>query len=162
MMNTTSMTNTDFEVRTLDDPEADKDKGSNIKYFVAGIHFGILLVKSEVISWFRVQEMFRFQEFHMYGVIGSAVATAMLSVWLLKRFNAKTFAGKPIVIQTKRMHKGNIIGGLLFGFGWALTGACPGPLFAHIGTGSIVIIVPLVSALAGTWVYGRLRNRLPH
>jgi uncharacterized membrane protein YedE/YeeE len=162
MMNTTNEVNTDYEVRSLDSPGSDNEGGSKLKYLLTGVLFGILLVKSEVISWFRMQEMFRFQEFHMYGVIGSAIATGMISVWLLKRFKAKTVDGKPIVIATKKIHKGNIFGGLLFGFGWALTGACPGPLFAQIGTGAIVVIVPLLSALAGTWIYGRIRQRLPH
>lgn len=161
-MNSTNDFNTDYEVRSLDRTDHTSKDGSLVKYLVAGALFGILLVKSEVISWFRMQEMFRFQEFHMYGVIGSAVVTGMISVWLLKRFKAKSVDGAPIVIATKKIHKGNIYGGLLFGFGWALTGACPGPLFAQIGTGSLVIIVPLLSALAGTWVYGRIRQRLPH
>jgi uncharacterized protein len=161
MMNTTEV-NTDYEVRSLDRAEAHQEGGSKLKYLVAGILFGILLVKSEVISWFRMQEMFRFQEFHMYGVIGSAVMTGMISVWLIKRFNAKSLDGKPIEIHTKKIHRGNVFGGLMFGFGWALTGACPGPLFAQIGSGALAVSVPLLCALAGTWVYGRIRHRLPH
>ncbi|HEX5171961.1 MAG TPA: DUF6691 family protein [Cyclobacteriaceae bacterium] len=134
----------------------------NFKYLFVGVFFGIVLVKSEVISWFRIQEMFRFQSFHMYGVIGSAIVTGMLSIWFIKKFKVKTIYGEPIELFKKRFNKGNVIGGLLFGFGWALTGACPGPLFAQIGTGVWVTIVTLLSAIAGTWVYGLIRNKLPH
>ncbi|NGM61159.1 YeeE/YedE family protein [Sphingobacterium sp. SGG-5] len=134
----------------------------NIKYLLVGVFFGILFVKSEVISWFRIQEMFRLQSFHMYGIIGSAVLVGIVSVWLIKKFNVKTIHGEPIHISPKTFHKGQIYGGLLFGFGWALTGACPGPLFAQIGTGATVIIVTLLSAIAGTWVYGYFKDRLPH
>lgn len=133
-----------------------------LKYLVAGVLFGILLVKSEVISWFRIQEMFRLQSFHMYGVIGSAVVTGIISIWLIKKFNIKTIYGEKIEISPKKFNKGQIYGGLLFGFGWALTGACPGPIYAQIGTGATVIIVTLLSAIAGTWVYGLLRDKLPH
>ncbi|MCT4298139.1 YeeE/YedE family protein [Elizabethkingia anophelis] len=135
---------------------------SNLKYMLAGILFGIIFVKSEVISWFRIQEMFRLQSFHMYGIIGSAVLTGMISVWIIKKFNIKTIHGESISIAPKQFNKGQIYGGLLFGFGWAITGACPGPLFAQIGTGVTVITVTLLSAIAGTWVYGLIRNRLPH
>lgn len=133
-----------------------------IKYLLVGVFFGLVFIKSEVISWFRIQEMFRFESFHMYGIIGSAVLVAMISVWLIKRFNIKTIDGEPIVLADKVFSKGQIIGGLLFGFGWALTGACPGPLFAQIGTGATVVVVTLLSAIGGTWVYGRLRDKLPH
>ncbi|MCT3786628.1 YeeE/YedE family protein [Elizabethkingia anophelis] len=135
---------------------------SNLKYMLVGIFFGIIFVKSEVISWFRIQEMFRLQSFHMYGIIGSAVLTGMISVWIIKKFNIKTIHGESISIAPKQFNKGQIYGGLLFGFGWAITGACPGPLFAQIGTGVTVITVTLLSAIAGTWVYGLIRNRLPH
>lgn len=135
---------------------------SNLKYMLVGILFGIIFVKSEVISWFRIQEMFRLQSFHMYGIIGSAVLTGMISVWIIKKFNIKTIYGESISIAPKQFNKGQIYGGLLFGFGWAITGACPGPLFAQIGTGVTVITVTLLSAIAGTWVYGLIRNRLPH
>jgi uncharacterized membrane protein YedE/YeeE len=134
----------------------------NLKYLGAGALFGIILVKAEVISWFRIQEMFRLQSFHMYGVIGSAVAVGVLSVWLIKRLKVKTIYNEPIEFVEKKLNKGNIYGGLLFGFGWAITGACPGPLFAQIGTGASVIIVTLFSAIAGTWVYGKFRDSLPH
>ena len=134
----------------------------NLKYLVVGILFGIVFVKAEVISWFRIQEMFRLQSFHMYGIIGSAVVTGMISVFLIKKFNIKTIYGEPIKIAPKEFNKGQIYGGLIFGFGWAITGACPGPLFAQIGTGATVIAVTLLSAVAGTWVYGYFREKLPH
>jgi uncharacterized membrane protein YedE/YeeE len=133
-----------------------------LKYSLIGMLFGIVLVKSQVISWFRIQEMFRLQSFHMYGVIGSAIATGMASILIIKKFGIRTFEGAPVVIPVKKFHWGNIIGGLLFGLGWAITGACPGPLFAQIGGGFTVVIFTLLSAVAGTWVYGRLQNKLPH
>ncbi|HMT75746.1 MAG TPA: YeeE/YedE thiosulfate transporter family protein [Chitinophagaceae bacterium] len=159
--------NADFEVRSLDavcfnESELNHPWWYNFKYAIAGILFGIILVKAEVISWFRIQEMFRLQSFHMFGVIGSAVIVGIISVWIIKRFNIKTIYGEPIEFVTRKLNKGNIIGGLLFGFGWALTGACPGPIFAQIGTGATVAIVTLLSAIAGTWTYGRLRDKLPH
>ena len=159
--------NTDFEVSSLDPAYANSSTLAhpwwhNVKYLFAGIFFGILLVKSEVISWYRIQEMFRLQSFHMYGVIGSAVIVGMISIALIKRFNIKTIHGEPIAFYPKRFSKGNVYGGLLFGFGWALTGACPGPLYAQIGTGFFVVIVTLLSAIAGTWVYGYVRDWLPH
>jgi uncharacterized membrane protein YedE/YeeE len=134
----------------------------SIKYLVAGLFFGILLIKAEVVSWFRIQEMFRLQSFHMYGVIGTAVVTGIISVWLIKKFKVKTIYGERIELHPKQFNKGQIYGGLLFGAGWALTGACPGPLYALIGTGATAIIITLLSAIAGTWVYGRLREKLPH
>lgn len=106
--------------------------------------------------------MFRLQSFHMYGIIGSAVVVGMISVFLIKKFKIKTIYGEPIIISTKTFNKGQIFGGLIFGFGWAITGACPGPLFAQIGIGATVIVVTLLSAIAGTWVYGYLREKLPH
>lgn len=134
----------------------------NVKYLIVGILFGIVFVKSEVISWFRIQEMFRLQSFHMYGIIGSAVITGMVSVFVIKKFKIKTIYGEPVTIAPKKFNKGQVYGGLIFGLGWALTGACPGPLFAQIGTGAMVIIVTLLSAIAGTWLYGLLREKLPH
>ena len=134
----------------------------NLKYVIVGILFGIVFVKAEVVSWFRIQEMFRLQSFHMYGIIGSAVVVGMISVFLIKNFNIKTIYGEKIEFHQKKFNKGQIYGGLIFGFGWAITGACPGPLFAQIGTGANVIAVTLLSAVAGTWVYGYFRDRLPH
>lgn len=131
-------------------------------YLMAGAFLGILFVKAEIISWFRIQEMFRLQSFHMYGVIGSAVLVGILSVWVIKKAKLKTFRGEAIEIPPKKFHKGQIYGGLLFGLGWAMTGACPGPLYTQIGAGFSVVIVVLLSAVAGTWVYGLLRAKLPH
>jgi uncharacterized membrane protein YedE/YeeE len=154
---------TDFEVQLLEDDNSDHiSPRKNVPYLLAGIFFGIILVKSEVISWFRIQEMFRLQSFHMYGVIGSAVVVGMISIWLIKKLKVKTVHGEKIVLHPKKFHKGQIFGGLMFGLGWALTGACPGPLFAQIGTGVTVVIVSLLSAIAGTWTYGLLRKKLPH
>lgn len=159
--------NTDFEVRSLDAVCLNESQLShpwwyNFKYLLAGVLFGIILVKAEVVSWFRIQEMFRFQSFHMYGVIGSAVVVGMLSLFIIRKFGIKTIHGEEIVLHKNSFSKGNIIGGLIFGLGWALTGACPGPLFALVGTGATVLVVALLSAIAGTWVYGLIRERLPH
>lgn len=134
----------------------------NIKFMITGILFGIVFVKSEVISWFRIQEMFRLQSFHMYGIIGSAIFVGMISVFIIKKFKIKTMSGDVIHFHTKTFNKGQVYGGLIFGVGWAITGACPGPLFAQIGTGATVIIIPLLSAVLGTWVYGKFREKLTH
>jgi hypothetical protein len=133
-----------------------------IKYIFPGTVFGIILVKSEVISWFRIQEMFRLQSFHMYGIIGSAIVVAMISVALIKKYQLRSSEGEVISIPEKKFHWGNVIGGLFFGFGWAITGACPGPLFAQIGSGFAVVGITLLFAIAGTWVYGLLKDKLPH
>jgi len=133
-------------------------------YLLLGIAFGFVLSRSEVISWFRIQEMFRFQSFRMYGIIGSAIATAALSVALIKRAGLKAVDGEKILIPPTPPD-GWIryaAGGTIFGLGWALTGACPGPLFVLIGDGVPVMTVAVISALAGTWTYGWLRPRLPH
>lgn len=135
---------------------------SLLKYLVVGVVFGIVFVKSEVISWFRIQEMFRLQSFHMYGIIGSAILTGIISIWLIKRFDIKTLNGESVKIADKEFRKGQVIGGLIFGMGWAITGACPGPLFAQIGSGFTVVLVTVLSAVAGTWVYGLLQKRLPN
>ena len=160
-------TNTDFEVRSLDamcvnTSEVNYKWYQNIKYLFVGLAFGIVFVKGEIISWFRIQEMFRLQSFHMYGVIGSAIVVGMISVWLIKKFNIKTIHGEEITFGKKTFNKGQIYGGLIFGFGWAITGACPGPLYAQLGTGATVIAVTILSAVAGTWVYGYFREKLPH
>ena len=159
--------NTDFEVRSLDSicintSELNHPWWYNLKYVVTGILFGIVLTKAEVISWFRIQEMFRLQSFQMFGVIGSAVVVGALSLFIIKKYKIKTIYGEEIDLHPKPFNKGQVIGGLLFGFGWAMTGACPGPLYAQIGTGATVIIVTLFSAVFGTWVYGLLREKLPH
>ncbi len=158
---------TDYEVgsqnvKNTENSGMDKPLGSNIKYGLLGILFGIVFVKAEIVSWFRIQEMFRLESFHMYGVIGSAVVVGIISVWLIKRFNVHSMEGGKIVTGEKRFSKGQIYGGLIFGLGWGITGACPGPLFAQIGSGALVIIATLLSAIAGTWVYGRFREKLPH
>ena len=163
----TTDTNTDFEVRSLDamcvnESQLKHKWYHNIKYMIVGLAFGIVFVKAEIISWFRIQEMFRLQSFHMYGVIGSAVVVGMLSVWLIKKFNIKTIHGEEIYFGKKTFNKGQIYGGLLFGFGWAITGACPGPLYAQLGTGVTVITITILSAIAGTWLYGYVREKLPH
>ena len=160
-------TNTDFEVRSLDamcinDEEKKVPMWSNLQYLVFGMLFGIVLIKSEVVSWFRIQEMFRLQSFHMFGVIGSAVVVGAISVFIIKKFNIKTIRGEEIILPKKDFNKGQIYGGLIFGFGWAMTGACPGPLYAQFGYGASVIIVSILMAMLGTWVYGLLREKLPH
>ena len=135
---------------------------SNLKYSLVGIVFGIVFIKAEIVSWFRIQEMFRFQSFHMYGVIGTAVIVGAISVFLIKKLGIKTINGEKIEIPNKEFNKGNIIGGLLFGLGWAITGACPGPLFAQLGSGVLAVIVVIFSAGFGTWIYGRFKEKLPH
>ncbi|MFO7774510.1 MAG: DUF6691 family protein [Candidatus Hydrogenedentota bacterium] len=135
-----------------------------LKYLIFGVLFGFVLTKAEVVSWFRIQEMFRFQDFHMYGVIGAAVVVGMISVQIIKRFNVKDIHGDPITIPPKdstQMYR-YTIGGTIFGLGWALTGACPGPLFALLGSGLAIMIVPIAGALIGTFVYGALKDALPH
>lgn len=143
--------------------EKAEEKGLELlKYLILGVLFGIIFVKAEIISWYRIQEMFRLQSFHMYGVIGSAVVTGIISIQVIKRFKIKTIKGEDIFIPTKEFRKGQIIGGFIFGLGWAVTGACPGPLFAQIGSGYTVVLITLISALAGTWVYGKLAPKLPN
>lgn len=172
MTNNTSETNkqdilNDLEIREQDamcvnESMLDHKWYHNLKYLIVGIIFGIIFVKAEIISWFRIQEMFRLESFHMYGVIGSAVAVGMLSIFIIRKFNVKTMYGEDIIIHPKQFNKGQIIGGLMFGMGWAITGACPGPLFAQIGSGTTAVLVTLLSAIAGTWFYGLWRDKLPH
>ena len=135
-----------------------------VPYFLLGCAFGAVLTESEVISWFRIQEMFRFQAFHMYGVIASAILVAGASLALIKRLELRASDGERLGLAPKAVGSGvrYVIGGAIFGVGWALTGACPGPLVALVGSGVPVMIVAVVSALAGTWTYGYLRPRLPH
>lgn len=132
-----------------------------IKFFIIGIYFGIVLTKAEVISWFRIQEMFLFESIHMYGIIGSAIFVGAISIFLIKKFNLKSFGGEDIRLVRKDYHKGLLPGGIIFGLGWALTGACPGPMFALIGAGVEVMIVAIISATAGTFVYGLVKDKLP-
>ena len=134
----------------------------NLKYLLVGILFGIIFVKAEILSWFRIHEMFRLQSFFMYGIIGTAIIVAMLSVFIIKKFNIKTFSGDDIVFEDKESNKGQIYGGLIFGIGWAITGSCPGPLYAQIGAGFIVEGVVYLSAVFGTWCYGYFKSKLPH
>ncbi len=146
-----------------DTPEASTQREGLLRYLILGVLFGVFLTKSEVISWFRIQEMFRFQSFHMYGMIGSAVVVAALSLQVIKRFHLKTLTGEEIHIPPKQwMPYRYWLGGIFFGLGWALLGACPGPLFALLGNGVTVIVVAILSAMAGTWAYGYLRPHLPH
>ncbi|GAB3241472.1 YeeE/YedE thiosulfate transporter family protein [Hymenobacter seoulensis] len=134
----------------------------NLKYLVLGVLFGLILTKSEVISWWRIQEMFRFQSFHMYGIIGSAILVGLVSIQLIKRYRLKTISGDAIILADKKYSHGTWIGGVIFGLGWALTGACPGPLFAQLGSGVAGAAVLILAALAGTWTYSALREKLPH
>jgi uncharacterized protein len=159
--------NTDFEVRSLDTVCINESHLTHkwyhhLKYLLVGILFGIVFIKAEIISWYRIQEMFRLQSFHMFGVIGSAVVVGIISVLLIKKYNIKTIYGEKVEFHNKKFNKGQIYGGLIFGFGWAITGACPGPIFAQIGTGASVMLVTLFFAIVGTWVYGLLRDKLPH
>lgn len=134
-----------------------------IKYLLVGIVFGITLTKAEIISWYRIYEMFRFESFHMYGVIGSAIAVGLLFTQLIKRFKLKSIDGAPISIPPKQMGVTRYLaGGIIFGLGWAMTGACPGPLFILLGNGVGAVLVVIASAVAGTYVYGLLRHKLPH
>jgi uncharacterized membrane protein YedE/YeeE len=135
---------------------------SNLKYLLAGTLFGLILTKAEIISWWRIQEMFRLDSFHMYGVIGSAVVVGAISVLILKAMGAKTLSGEAMQFGKKEFNLGLIFGGVMFGLGWAITGACPGPLFAQVGYGMTVVLLTILSAIAGTWVYGYLREKLPH
>lgn len=134
-----------------------------IKFLIAGTLFGLVLTKSEVISWYRIQEMFRFQSFHMYGIIGSAVILGAIVVQVIKKLGMKSMDGKDISLAPKDMSITRyLVGGALFGMGWAMTGSCPGPLYAHVGYGYTVMIVAIISAIAGTMLYGALRDKLPH
>ncbi len=134
-------------------------------YLLLGVYLGVVFLKTEAVSWFRIQEMFRFHAFHMYGIIGGAVAVGALGVFLIKRAGARTVTGRPIVFPTPedtRPGPQHWIGGTIFGLGWGLLGACPGPIYALIGAGVWVMVVGLLAAMAGAWAYGFLRPRLPH
>ncbi len=134
----------------------------SIRYILTGIFFGIILTKSEAVSWYRIQEMFRFQSFFMYGIIGTAVVTGIILVAAIKKYRLKDIAGKPIQFDPKDKYwKKYLIGGSIFGIGWAMTGACPGPVFILLGQGYTVMVTVIAGALTGTWVFGLLRNRLP-
>lgn len=134
-----------------------------MKYILAGLFFGFVAVKSEVVSWFRILEMFHFDSFHMYGIIGSAVVIGIISIQIIKRFQMKDMKGEQISVDDKEMTpKRYIIGGSLFGLGWALVGACPGPMYALVGNGYWIILVPMFFAFLGTMTYGMIREKLPH
>ena len=134
-----------------------------ISYGLLGMVFGAVLVQAEVVSWFRIQEMFRFHAFHMYGIIGTAIVTASLGLAVIRRLDLRDADGSPVALPPKLLGNGirYLAGGALFGIGWALTGACPGPLVALIGAGIPAMLVTLASALAGTWAYGLVQPRLP-
>jgi uncharacterized membrane protein YedE/YeeE len=134
-----------------------------IKYLLVGFFFGIVLTKAEAVSWYRIYEMFQFQSFHMYGIIMTAIATGLIGVQIIKRKKLKDIDGKPIYIQDKE--KGNVrywIGGILFGLGWAMVGACPGPIFILLGSGFLSVLLILFGAILGTFLYGVFKDRLPH
>jgi hypothetical protein len=146
---------------------ASKSKGrplwKNLTFFVIGIYFGIVLIKSQAISWYRIQEMFHFQSIFMYGVLGTAVLVGALSIMLIKAARLRSFNGEAFDLSTKPFNKiGNAAGGTIFGFGWALTGACPGPLYALLGAGYWSIFFAILGAVLGALAYGYAKPRLPH
>lgn len=135
----------------------------HLVYILIGFFFGVIMYKSEAASWFRIYEMFRFESFHMYGIIGTALAFGVLFVQIIKKYNIKSFDGKPIVILPKeKSFSRYIVGGIIFGLGWALAGACPGPIFVLVGAGYLPIIIVLLSAILGTFLYGLVKDKLPH
>ena len=162
--NTQPLNNINFDETSACINHSEKKEAgfSLVKYAFIGMLFGIVFVKAEIISWYRIQEMFLLQSFHMYGVIGTAVTIGIISVAIIKKYNIKTIQGEKIIIVPKPFTKGQIYGSLLFGLGWAMTGACPGPIFAQIGAGLMSGFVILVSALIGTWTYGFFQEKLPH
>jgi uncharacterized membrane protein YedE/YeeE len=133
------------------------------RFFLIGIFFGIVLTKAEAVSWYRIYEMFQFQSFHMYGIIGTALFFGLLGIQIIKKFKIKDYNGFPIqIIDKEKGFWRYIIGGILFGLGWALVGCCPGPIFILLGTGTYAIAVVLLGALLGTYIYGLLKDKLPH
>ncbi|MEA1784653.1 DUF6691 family protein [Arenibacter sp. GZD96] len=134
-----------------------------LKYVFVGIFFGIVLVKSEAVSWYRIFEMFKFQSFHMYGIIGTAVLTGILALYFLKKAGIKNSNGQRINVPEKQKnYKSALLGGTVFGLGWALAGACPGPMYILLGTGVLSMLLVIFAALIGTFVYGLLKDKLPH
>lgn len=134
-----------------------------LKFLIVGVLFGIVMAKAEVISWYRIQEMFRFQAFHMYGIIGTAVVFGSIGVALIKKFEIKDFSGNPIQFYPKAKSVVRyLIGGTIFGLGWALSGACPGPMVVNIGYGYLPMIIVFVFATLGTFLYGLIKDKLPH
>jgi len=137
--------------------------GKYIKFFLVGIFFGIVLVKSEAVSWYRIFEMFKFQSFHMYGIIGTAVATGVVILLLTKQLHIKNIYGNQIRVPLKdRGYVRYLIGGSIFGLGWALAGACPGPMYILVGTGVFSMLIVIAAAILGTYTYGVLKDKLPH
>ena len=134
----------------------------NLKFILTGIFFGIVLSKAEVISWYRIYEMFKFQSFHMYGVIGSAVVTGMILFYFFRKGKIKTMDGEQIQIEPKKKGIRNIIGGILFGLGWALAGACPGPMFILLGKGAMSIVIVIIGSLFGAFLYHAVKSKIPH
>ena len=135
----------------------------NLTCLAIGVYFGIVLLKSEVASWFRIQEMFHFEALHMYGIIGIGVAMGALTVWLVQTRRLRALGGEPIEFRAKPAeYRAQLLGGIVFGCGWALTGACPGPMYALVGAGYLPMLVVLLSAIAGTYAYGIVREKLPH
>lgn len=133
------------------------------RFFLTGIFFGIVLTKAEAVSWYRIYEMFHFQSFHMFGIIGTALFTGVIGIQLIKRYKIKDYNGLPInIIDKEPGFWRYIIGGSLFGLGWALVGSCPGPIFILLGIGTYAIAVVLIGALLGTYIYGLLKDKLPH
>ncbi|MCB9099198.1 MAG: YeeE/YedE family protein [Anaerolineales bacterium] len=139
-----------------------KEMMKQLFVLLIGAFFGIVLVKSEVVSWFRIQKMFLFEEAHMYLIIASAIAVGALAVYVIKRFQLKTVFNEEVMITAKPFQKGVIIGGLLFGVGWAITGACPGPIYAQIGSGEYIALITFAGALVGMYLYAFLQPNLPH
>ncbi len=134
-----------------------------LKFLIVGIIFGIILVKSEAVSWYRIYEMFMFESFHMYGIIGSAVLMGVCGIFLIKRFKLKSIDGSAIVVVPKeKSFRRYILGGTIFGLGWALAGACPGPMYILVGAGIYPILIVILAAMVGTFVYGLIRHKLPH
>jgi uncharacterized membrane protein YedE/YeeE len=134
-----------------------------LKFILAGIIFGIVMAKSEAVSWFRIQEMFRFKSFHMYGIIGTAVTLGMILTAFIKKYKIRDFSGSKIVFQDKEKSVIRYIaGGTIFGLGWAMTGACPGPMIVNVGAGYLPMLIVVVGAILGTFLYGALQKKLPH
>lgn len=134
-----------------------------VKFLVLGIVFGIVMSKSEAISWYRIQEMFRFQSFHMYGIIGTAVILGVIGVQLIKKFKMRDFSGNEILFHPKEKSVVRyLIGGAIFGLGWALSGACPGPMVVNIGYGFLTMTIVFISSILGTFLYGLIKDKIPH
>ncbi len=167
---TTDTREHNIQTQTVERADGEREGGhggagflKNLSFLAIGMYFGILLIKAEVVSWYRIQEMFHFQAFHMYGVIASAVVVGALSVLIIRLFKLKAFGGREMNLKGKPFNKkGNILGGTIFGFGWALTGACPGPLYALFGAGYWTILLALGGAVLGALAYGYARPHLPH